>query len=500
MTHVFLGSIFPLLLAAVVYGLYQNKRLSVIAFGLATLNPWFFQFSRLGFDALLSLSFYFAATAVVLNTKGWRKLSSLPIWFLGFFQYQGLKIVFLPMVLFLVIFEVTKLDFVQKEVWKSKLQKMAPLLVLLGLATILFGSYFLRLSARPAGSRTNDILFFNQEVVSKLVNEDRRLEFANPLRNIFTNKLTAIGQEVLAKYSQVFHPYNLFVKGEPIRNPFAVWSAGIFYLMDAPLLLLGAVIMWQNQKWRKANLLLLGWILIAPLPSAINAIDSWIMFRASFLFPLLLIVIAVGIEWCWQQPGKFWRFLKVVLIVTYTLNVIWFGYQYFFRYPLYSTKGSAFAERVLASYIHRVDPTKNLTVFAAEDHFVFDAYLVYNKLITPANLPAIHQAYQKWAFVLGNVTMKAACIDFSTLNEHSVIISESINVPCLEEGKNKPSFQPVITQIASPYDNNSIFKIYNDPLCSKYQINNFPTVANRSQLDVEKLSDQEFCQHFITRP
>jgi hypothetical protein len=489
--HVIVGSLFPFLLAALAYQLTKKKEIGWITLLVTSFNPWVFQFSRMGFDALFSLFFYFSGILVAIRLKGWQKLWSIPFFFLGFFQYQGLKVVFVPMVIMTALYVIwEEMPAKKKFVMKNNL----PALVLAAFSVVFFGWYLIHLKSESASNRLNDLVFFNQDYISHIVNEQRRLTLINPLMSVMSNKVVVIAVEVATKYIKGFDLGLIFAYGEPFRNPFSVYSLGMFHLIDFVFVAVGLVTIWMKKELRKVAVFLTALILIAPLPVAINTIDAWIMFRAALLYPVLMILVAVGLYETWKWLNRFGKF---GLVATYVLFVGWFGYQYFFRYPLYSTKGQYFAERVMDNYIKRAGEGKKVLVLASESDFIYQGYLFYNNLITKNNLGEIHQAIQTHKPALGNVSFDTNCVDLSTINKDTIIITEAIGTEC--PGKTLPA-GVTATKVAIPslLDSGAIFRVYNDTFCSKYNLPGFSQVNQRRMLDVEKLSDEEFCRNLFS--
>lgn len=493
LTSVVGGVVLSLSIAWLMWGLFKKKNLALVTSALALFNPWIFQFSRMTFDPLLSLVFYYLGLAILFNTKKWARLWALIPLVLGFFQYQGLKIIFIPMVMIALAYLVYQEWPTRKENVLALLKKFMPLVAILAVSLVVMASYVVRLQSQTASTRIGDILFFNEAYVSRLVDEQRRLSVLTPLTPLFTNKLTVITWEFLYKYVHAFHPILLFVVGEQVRNPFSVWSLGLFHVVDVWLIVLGVAAIWQRKEWRSKGIFLLALAAIAPFPLAINTIEAWIIFRACLLFPILIMVAALGWDLLWSQP-KVW--VKGGLVMVYGLAILWFGYHYFFRYPIYATGGGAFGERVMANYLHRLSPNASAVVLGDQAEFLFYNYIFHNRLITTENLPAINTAMQSRHFSLQNVTFDTRCVSFKGEEGANVILTDATNVIC--DGESTASSSAKVTNIVSPIDSGALFRVYNDPLCTQYSLNNFSRVQDWKTLDIENLSDEEFCKQLLT--
>lgn len=506
-TPLMLGILLPLLLGGITWRLTHSAVSGWATVILGWWNPWLFQFSRMSFDALLSLFFYALAILLLLQrSPRWRLLSLLP-WALAFFQYQGLKLIFLPLLLVSAAYLLwTEWPAGQLGIagrWRRWLGVLKthfwPVLLVLSAGFLLFSWYLWRLPSQSAGQRVNDLIFFNQDLLASRVNEQRRLSLADPLLMVTANKLTVISHEFLIKYTQTFDPTLLFVRGESVRNPFSVWTRGIFYPLDLVLIGAGLLSLWSRSARRPAAVLLLAWAMIAPLPVAVNSIDTWVMFRGAWLVPTVLVLAGIGVGAIWEYRHHPWLRLGLVAFgLLYATLVGLFLHEYFFRYPVYATKGTAFAQRVLANYMQRLPAETEVVVLVDEARFVFLSYLVYNNLIQPQNLVAIGQAMRQSQYQLGRVRFTTDCLDVSQLATDKVIVNNSVNVTC--EQRPLPPLTKPYAKIVSPLDNGALFTIYNDRVCHPHALRPFIHLVDREALDVERLSTPRFCDLLFSKP
>lgn len=502
-THILIGVLLAVVLGGIGWNLTGKKGVFWTTLVIGLLNPWLFQFSRMSFDSLFSLFFYSLGVLGLLALPSkWRLISFLALG-LGFFQYQGLKIIFLPIV-FLTVGYILWRDWPAKAKLTlgsavTTFRKQSwDLLIIALLSFVLFGWFLKQLPTQSAAGRVNDIIFFNDTFLSRKVNEQRLLSLEDPAGKLSVNKVTVIIQEFLTKYAQTFDPSQLFIRGESVRNPFSVWARGMFYPIDALLIAAGAVAVLKEKKWMKQSFLLLGFVLISPLPVAVNSVDTWVMFRGSWMIVTFVLVMGIGAYYLFESSQRWQRLLFLLLLGMYAICVLSFANEYFYRYPVYSTKGTSFAERVLASYIHRLPAEKKVIVLVDEARFVFESYLVYNGLITKENLPAIHQAMQDSVYTLGNVTFATDCLDTSKFGGDTILINNSVNVTCDQ----KPVGQVSVpyAKIPSLLDNGVQFVVYNDQICDKYALRPFVHVTDSKYLDVEPLSNMDFCDQLFSKP
>lgn len=492
-THVVLGSVVCIILALISYSLFGQKNLSSIVLALCLLNPWFFQNSRMNFDALFSIFFYLLGIFCVLQKRPVWLLAAFVSFFLGFYQYQGMKLLLVPIV-FLSCAYVFRFPTPQKRSWSKILHHNVWLGVFFVSICLVFVVQIARLRGTQAGGRINDLVFFDQELLSQRVNNDRQLALQSRWTPIFSNKLTAMSTIFIEKYIDTFQFNQLFIHIDARRNPFAVWSKGIFYLIDLPLICIAGVVLARQQKYKKESLFLLGMILIAPLPSAINGKDTWLYFRASFLFPWLILLSAFGM-WKILQKNKILGFATVFL---YMCFVSQFFYEYFVRYPVYGTTDRYFSERVVSSYLKRTsDRSQDAMVLTEEPFFFYSTLLAFTNSIQQRNLDQIHESYHSKNYRLNRWQVDGKCFSPSTQAGSVSIIDSRVSV-CEHEQLPDPKQDARVVVIPSLIDSGAQFTIYNDVLCQPFALGQFSHVT-KDVFDVEHLSDKDFCENFVIR-
>lgn len=489
------GTLLPFLLGAIAYKLSAHKTTFWATVLIAGFNPWLFQFSRMSFDAILSIFFYSLGFLVLLSASKWQKLWSILPFAIGFYQYQGLKLILVPLIGSFLLYEGIQLWQRRSKSTKKHIVSLRPLFpttILLVLCVLVFGSFLLRLQKQSSASRVNDLIFFRNEQNQQQVNDQRRLSLPSPITSVMNNKFVVISTAFVQKYTSAFDISQIFARGEPFRNPFSVSTFGMFYILDLIFVVIGLGVLWKKPETKASAFLLLLWLLIAPLPVAINAIDNWLMFRAAWFIPTLVLASGIGAAWVWRN----YRLISLPVVGTYLLLVGLFGYHYWYRYPLYSAAERGFSERIMASYVDRLDDQQPVKILANESTFVFEAYLVYRHLITSENLPAIHQAFQNKKFVLGQTEVDTRC--FNANDQSLVTVSEASNTPCDSSVKTLPEGAKRPTTIASLIDSGAIYRIYNDPLCTQFSLRSYAKVDRRQQLNIEQLSNQEFCETYLS--
>jgi hypothetical protein len=492
------GIAIPFLLALFAFELWRNKTVSFLVFLLAVFNPLWWQMSRLTYDAVFSVFFYLLGGVVWLRAKGKAVYWSLPWLFMGFFQYQGYKLLLVPWMLFLGAL-----------IWlrHKKLTKLTHYFVAGGaIAILLFFYLFWLMPRQNLDDRFKETIFADSDYQSQTVNDSRRLSLAQPLTPFVTNKATVIGSYMLKRFIGAYDLEMLFLKGEPARSSFAAWGHGWFYPLDLALMLIGIIFVLSRQSRRPQTLLLIGFMLAATLPSTLNAGESWYMLRMLMVYTLLILFSAWGLRLVLRLRG-----VKYPLLFLYGIGIFYFGYFYLIRYPILGANISYLSERIYIEYIERVKdmyPDKNVFVYTIDPPVMFWNYLVYSDYFDRTTSEEVARAENSGVYVINGITFSNDCADIAI--DNAVIVSEMWRVPCdlsrsqraeLDEieyqRRLKDQYGQALT-IPSIVDNGAYFRIYNDPLCKRESLEPFVRIEKASQFDTKSPDNETFCRTWFS--
>lgn len=492
----------PFFIASISFSLFKSKSAAFFSWVIALFNPWIWQNGRLVFDIPISLWFYVLGFALFLKFQSWQKLWALIPLFIGFYSYQGFKLI-LPFIgLGLGAYTLYEN---QKE--KFSFKKFGPSLILPIASISLLVFYLVHQFGQQTASQarlSQQLITPNSDAISQAVNTDRRLALVTPLNNLFVNKYLQTGKEILGRYLQVFGPRELFLEISAAASPFAVWNHGPFYLIDALLIALGLFALVSQKKF--AQLWLLGFLAVTCVAPAVINQSVWLYFRPSFVFPLLIILAGAGAALLWQ--GRQWLFWLAALL--YAAAVINFGFLYFIRYPVYSSESIYFGPRILAEYLHRLPETQKVVVFEKEPEYVFTSLIFYFDLLTPDFARIIQTAYNTKQYSYKNVTM-VSCLPVNFTPELNTTYIVDSDVPdCIapEAVKQKAKTQTQIfaTFVKSPIfirsvkDNGVNYTIYGQTLCENSEkFEHFINPHSLRIFNVSQLPVAEFCQNWLTK-
>lgn len=504
-----MGVLLPFVFGWLAWGLWQKKELAIISTIITASSPLLWQFSRLSYDTFYSAFFYVLGGALLVNLKNRQKLWSLLSLTIGFFQYQGLKLLLVPWVLMIFLLEMFGEKFKPnlKNIWDKGWAKFKTeagwVLILTTALTLIFGTVLLpRVETNGRLSRN---IFTDTAQFAKSVNTERRLSLTTPLAKFASNKITVTQKFVIDRLFGSFNPWLLFMNGEPNTTGFAVWTHGIFYLLDGILILLGLSYLFSQEKTRSAGVILLGSVVVFSAPNLINTMSEWHMMRTFLAYVTLLFIISWGAYLVWQQ--KIWRWALVLL---YGVSVLNFSYHYFFRYPITNLDAGTFDERLVAKYVSLAEEKtdKNIVVYTQTADMTFFNYLLYEQKMASENLGELKMTVEKnigqkiRSYQLGRITFTDGCVDIDadqiTLWEINHTFCQNDEEPDQELMTRQEKFRLDRLTIPAVLDSGEAYRIQNDAVCSQYELNSFAHLQNLHQLDLAKMNDQEFCQTWIT--
>lgn len=501
---VLMGITFPFVLGLFSFGIWRNKKLSLVVIIVSSLNPLLWQMSRLTYDAVMSSYFYLLGGSIVLLVKGKKSLFALIPLFIGFFCYQGLKLVFIPWLALLGVLQFRSL----KELMNQKYY-----IWILGICGLLFGSYMLFiLPNQKVDNRWLNTIFANSDFQAKVTNEERRVAIDFPLKSLFSNKAVVIGKFLASRVIEAYSPVMLFVSGEPAQSAFSAWGYGWFHYFESVLLVLGVLLVLARKKLRVTGILLLLFMIVATVPATLNSGDPWFLLR--MFFPNLFLIFFIAWGTYYLLTRFYWG--KYLIASVYLIGLFSFMYHYYYRYPISGLNVAYFSERIMAEYIDRsvkANPDRKVIVYTIDPPVMFWTYLLYSHNIKPENLSQIAQVENAQDFknyTIGNVTFTTECVDLG--DNQSLILSEAIRAatPCNFDQshfkqESQTQFQSIVDsnqnsniQIPSLLDNGAYWKIYNNSLCDKKDLKRYVAVDQFKDLDPTTKNNQDFCSTWIS--
>jgi 4-amino-4-deoxy-L-arabinose transferase-like glycosyltransferase len=394
----------------------KNNRIALISSLVFSFSSWNIFVTRGVWDVVPAQFFYLLGFYIFLKKLNKGGFSwSLPAFLLGFFSYHGTKVFFLFFIFLLIVVYWRKLVARKKE------------LIFFGVGILAIFALFAVVLNTQLVTRQTEIVFSNKSVLEdarKSVNFDRlRSNAPIILRQVLSNKVTYFFQKMSGNYLGAFSPQYLFTIGD--INPivaYGIFFKGVLYLIDLPFLILGFIFLFVKSnvfkesnldkedvgRYQRSLLVVLGSLLIAPLPSTFGAGTTYVI-RAFMMTPFLSILIGLGLYSCWSilSERNNYRITFVIgAIVFYALFIGRFFYQYYYQF---NSSGGEFwnvSSRELSEYIINNSSKYNQVVVADVEDKVLLQYAFFSK----ANVYEFQKAWKnKWPATLGKVTFIDSC-------------------------------------------------------------------------------------------
>lgn len=319
---------------------FNNYWLAVTGMVLLAINPWWWHFSRGGWEVvgmIMCLLWALICWLKYLDNKriGWL-LTGATLLAGSFYFYATAKM----MAVILGILQII--------VWRKQTTKIDKKHLILGLAWLMLVSAPMikdTLNGR-AGYRFNYINIFSDPTNSKVVDGVRYQDgllmqkkdtvgiVPSAETKIAHNKLSLLVSKFGRNYLKAFSTDYLFLTGDGnLRHGFG--SKGYLLYPDFILVILGIGAVIFSKKY-KNNLgtFMLGWLLLAPIPNALTR-DSDFPNGTRLLLMLipLMYLVVVGIKTIWNK-----KWLLAITLVTYGLSFADFYHYYSYHFPQIAPK------------------------------------------------------------------------------------------------------------------------------------------------------------------
>jgi hypothetical protein len=498
----FMSIFFPFAMAGLSYGIWRNRNVAIATAFLTGGSPLQWQFGRLAYDAYFTAFFYIAGGALLLIPRahkwlGWLGVLSLCV---GFFGYQGYKILFPFWVFAIYVLSMLREGQQQSKFQLSKLATVGKLHTrthlfwqVTALAIFFLWFVLIHFPTQNTGSRFSTLLNQLTVTIPAQVNDSRRQSLLSGTTAWFDNRHVVLAQSVIEKILRGYDPIMLFVRGERDPSFFSAWGHGWFYLVDALLLFLGITVLLQKKKQALSFVVLLSMIVLGHLPSILNTGKTWFFPRLLLSHTLLLLIIGWGVEMLHTRPRR------LLVGTLYLVSVLFFMYHASVRFPILGLQGHPLSKRIIAEYIRRAQlraPNQRFLVFEDDPPLQFSSYLLYTHALTQKTTESVRQAFLTEQYQLNGVVFDNHCLNLP-LVANETLIAHTLIQPCVSSA-NVPLQRNRVLTIPDIITNGAMFRVHHDLLCHDAHVAEVIHPTKRSQLDLSSLSDQDFCQTWFS--
>jgi len=469
-------SVLAVLMVYLVAKKLLGRNIAIAASFIAAINPWNIYIGRTSYDLSITPLFYLLALYFLLTQKGWRILIVIPVFYLSFYSHIGTKLVLFP-------FAVVTLFYAYRYVNKGRYLKQY--VIVLASCVFLIGLFAYSLISSPSTSRVSDLLMPNNPEIAEYVIATRRDSITTPYTVFFVNKYVVFAQFLIMKFVRTFSTENLFLYGDRFVG---IFNHGLFYYADALFLLMGSLMLFV--KKRKELVLLLVLTIVGTITQLLSSGQDNAAHHSVMIFPFLIMIIGSGIWYLLEMVKRnnyLFRLTTAIIIFTYVALLASFLNIYFFQHSLYGNL--ELNKRIVAKYISLANEERVTHVFGNDSSDVFRKYLLYSNILNRSNISAIGGNYKKDVYEYNNIKFTSCAPDSDYKQSADLFIVDSI---CETVEQDHIS-------IARLNDGGELYKIYNDQICSSYSLNRYPQNIKLSDYAIEKLSQKEFCETYITR-
>lgn len=317
---------------ATIYVLYRlvrlilSEKVALFSSLLLTVSPWHMHLSRGFFEATIALFFFVSAVYFFIKAK--EKINYLFI--SSIFFVFTLYTYFTPRII--LIFFIPFLLFWTRDWIFKKRDKLIYFFLILIICSfpLIKNSFF-----DKGLSRINKLSQSRNEKIIASVTVTRN-SVRSPLlvQKLLHNRGVYWIREVVNDYLEHFSVDFLYLNGDSSLRYF-LGNMGMFYLVEFPFLILGFYMLYQEK--RKVFWLLLGWWLIAPIPSAL--VGKPFAVRSLTLVPVPLIISAVSLVSFWSkisQKKLLSLVIKSGIIICFGVSFGYYLLRYHLEYPTYA--------------------------------------------------------------------------------------------------------------------------------------------------------------------
>ncbi len=316
--------------------LFKDEKIALLSALVLTLSPWHFQYSRAGFEVtqllfflLMGLWFFFKG----LRNGRWMWFATVSL-ALTPWVYSTAKL-FIPLLILFLFF-----------VWRKEILSLPKkYLAYAAIAGLIVGVPIAYSTVFGGGTARFDYLsIFTDPTIEPEVGFARQRDMHmrglasvgnNPsvVDKLFHNKFTIVGVVVTKNYFEALGAGFLFNTGDPnLRH--SISEIGQFYKLEVVPLLVGLVLFFAKYKDRRLRSLIVFWVLVGILPSALTRDGGTHSTRLILILPPLVILISYGlVEGVKLLKKNYQKFATLGYGLVWAFSIVFFLHGYFIHSP-----------------------------------------------------------------------------------------------------------------------------------------------------------------------
>ncbi len=332
------------------------------------INPWSLHISRIAFEANLACFFFLLGLLFFVKfNKGFKFfiLGSV-FWVLSLFSYHA-AYVFLPLMFGLLFLKAFRENVSKKSIYLGAVIFFAALLL-----------HFVQFMSQ-AEVKITGVGITSDPVIRHLKTELVRFEHQSPVSlgaRIWHSRFVVFPWLIAEKYLATFSSGFLFFQGGDNFHH-NISGFGNFYAVNLIFFLAGIFILLQ--KNHKYKLLLLTWLVLAPLPSAITK-NSPHTLRSIFLLPVYLLYAGLGASALFTLKNKLLRYsVLIVWAVGLFLNIGLYFDAYYIHAPLKDARHWNYGMQEIVNYLQSQQGSYEKIITSKPDYSSYIFYAFYTQ-------------------------------------------------------------------------------------------------------------------------
>lgn len=281
---------------------------------LLSLSPWHLHFSHSAWEANVALTltifalFFWLKFLLIPKTPLW---PSLLLSLLTLYTYQSAKLI-TPAAFIIVIFAALPQFLPRiKQVFSFQLDLIFSSILILFCALV-----YLQALTGPAGNRLSRLSIFNyQPQVSK---QQVDLSWGSPtVARLLYSNLDLSLRSISSRYLYHLSPEVLFYQTTPTISREHIPRLSLLHILEVVPVVLGAIAL-SRLRNRTANITILGFLLLGPLPAALT-LSEYSPVRSLFTVFPLLIIAGLGFYYLHQNIPKI---IYLLILASLSFNII----------------------------------------------------------------------------------------------------------------------------------------------------------------------------------
>jgi len=372
----FLGVLAVLFSYLMVYELFKNRKIALLAAFFLAISPWHLQFSRVAFETnsavfwsvLGTWAFLRGLRSQKIKMTCWMSLAALAFG-ANLFMYHNAR-VFIPIFSIMLLF-----------IFKDRLLINKKYLVVPAIIAFIFSAVLIPIIFSISGQlRYKGTTIFAdvspQFKASQLLAQDEQSGQLTVGRILHNRRFVYI-PILIENYLSHLKPTYLFFTADMDRHHAP--QVGLLYLWDLPFILVGIYFLIKNRFDIKSKIIIFWWFLIAPIASA----ATWGVphsLRSEIYLPTFQIFAAVGIYYIFLVTKKNKLFISFAFLLL-IINFLFYLHQYYVHMPIEYSKAWLYGRKEAALFTESIKDKYDRVIVSTkvdQPHEFWLYYLKYN--------------------------------------------------------------------------------------------------------------------------